>query len=103
LIDDIRTSTGTREKAIMSPSRLAALLLQWTMGEVLALAALLFIPAWTIHYWQGWVFIVVFVVSTNAVGIYVALTDPALLQRRRKAGPTKERAMIRTCGWPSAW
>jgi protein-S-isoprenylcysteine O-methyltransferase Ste14 len=77
----------------MSPSRLAALVLQWTMGEVLALAALLFIPAWTIHYWQGWVFIVVFVVSTNAVGIYVALTDPALLERRRKAGPIKEQRL----------
>jgi len=36
------------------------------------------------------VFIVVFVVGTNAMGIYVALTDPALLERRRKAGPTKE-------------
>lgn len=35
-------------------------------------------------------FIVVFVVGTNAMGIYVALTDPALLERRRKAGPTKE-------------
>lgn len=68
----------------MSPSRLAALVLRWTMGEVLVLAELLFIPAWTIHYWQAWVFIVVFVVSTNAVGIYVALTDPALLKRRRR-------------------
>jgi protein-S-isoprenylcysteine O-methyltransferase Ste14 len=84
------TAPGTREKAIVSPSRLAALVLQWTIAEVLILAALLFIPAWTVHYWQAWVFIVVFVVSTNAIGIYVALTDPALLQRRRKAGPTKE-------------
>ena len=74
----------------MSPSKLAGLVLRWTMGEVLVLAALVFIPAWTIHYWQAWVFIVVFVVSTNAVGIYVALTDPALLKRRQKAGPIKD-------------
>jgi protein-S-isoprenylcysteine O-methyltransferase Ste14 len=68
----------------VSPSKLAGLVLQWTVGEVLVLAALVFIPAWTIHYWQGWVFLVVFVVTTNAVGIYVALTDPALLKRRRR-------------------
>lgn len=74
----------------MSPSKLASLVLLWTMGEVLVLAALAFIPAWTIRYWQAWVFIVVFVVSTNAVGIYVALTDPALVKRRQKAGPMKE-------------
>jgi len=74
----------------MSPSKLAGLVLQWTVGEELVLAALLFIPAWTIHYWQGWVVLVVFVVSTNAAGIYVALTDPALLERRRKVGPRKE-------------
>jgi protein-S-isoprenylcysteine O-methyltransferase Ste14 len=78
------------EKTVVSPSKLAGLVLQWTVGEVFVLAALVFIPAWTIHYWQGWVFLVVFVVSTNAVGIYVALTDPALLERRRKAGPGKE-------------
>lgn len=74
----------------MSPSKLAGLVLRWTMGEVLVLGALVFIPAWTIHYWQAWVFIVVFVVSMNAVGIYVALTDPALAKRRQKAGPIKE-------------
>jgi hypothetical protein len=74
----------------MSPSKLAGMVLRWTMGEVLVLAALVFIPARTIQYWQAWVFIVVFVVSMNAVGIYVARTDPALVKRRQKAGPMKE-------------
>jgi protein-S-isoprenylcysteine O-methyltransferase Ste14 len=74
----------------MSPSTLAGLVLRWTLGQVLVLAALVFMPAWTIHYWQAWVFIVVFVVSMNAVGIYVALTDPALGKRRQKVGPIKE-------------
>jgi protein-S-isoprenylcysteine O-methyltransferase Ste14 len=74
----------------MSPSKLAGLVLRWTMGEVLVLAALVFIPAWTIHYWRAWVFIVVFVISVNAVGVWVALTDPALGKRRQKAGPIKE-------------
>ena len=78
------------QRGIMSSSKLTGLMLRWTMSEVLILAALVFIPAWTIHYWRAWAFIVAFVVSTNAVGIYVALTDPALLERRQKAGPIKE-------------
>ena len=68
----------------------AAWVLWWTLGEVLVLAALLFIAAGTIHYWQAWAFIVVFAVSVGTVGMYVAVNDPALLARRRKAGPTKE-------------
>jgi protein-S-isoprenylcysteine O-methyltransferase Ste14 len=57
---------------------------------VVALAALLFVPAWTLDYWQAWLFIVVFVVSTNAIGIYLARNDPALLERRKRIGPTAE-------------
>ena len=39
-----------RGKAIVSPSKLAGQVLLWTLGEVVILAALLFIPAWTIRY-----------------------------------------------------
>jgi hypothetical protein len=49
----------------MTPEKLAGQLLRWTMGEVIVLAVLLFIPAWTIDCWQAWMFIVVFVVSTK--------------------------------------
>jgi protein-S-isoprenylcysteine O-methyltransferase Ste14 len=56
----------------------------------IALGALLFVPAWTLNYWQAWVFIVVFMISVNVIGIYLSLKDPALLERRMKAGPTKE-------------
>ncbi|PWB84602.1 MAG: hypothetical protein C3F11_00435, partial [Methylocystaceae bacterium] len=35
-------------------------------------------------------FIVVFTVSTNIIGVYLALEDPALLERRIKAGPAAE-------------
>lgn len=57
---------------------------------LIALAALIFLPAGTLAYWQGWAFIVVFSLSTNAIGVYLALTDPALLERRMKAGPAAE-------------
>lgn len=57
---------------------------------LIVLAALIFLPAGTLVYWQGWAFIVVFSLSTNAIGVYLALTDPALLERRMKAGPSAE-------------
>ncbi len=50
----------------------------------------LFVPAGTIDYWQAWVFIAVFAVSTFIPTIYLAITDPAALQRRLRAGPTAE-------------
>ena len=54
---------------------------------------LLFLPAWTLNYWQAWVFIVVFSLATNAIGIYLSLKDPALLERRKKFGPAAEQRM----------
>src|SRR5690242_5172462 len=51
---------------------------------------LLFIPAWTLNYWQAWVFIAVFMISVNIVGLYLSLKDPALLERRKKFGPAAE-------------
>ncbi len=56
----------------------------------IALGILLFIPAWTLNYWQGWVFIVVFMISVNIVGLYLSIKDPALLERRKKFGPGQE-------------
>lgn len=60
------------------------------MLGLLVLGAVVFIPAGTLAYWQGWAFIVVFTVSTNVIGIYLALNDPALLERRMKIGPGAE-------------
>src|SRR5690349_20879070 len=60
---------------------------------VIALGLLLFLPAWTLAYWQAWVFIIVFVISTNIIGIYLSLNDPALLERRMKIGPGEEQSV----------
>ncbi len=61
------------------------------IGAVL-LGILLFLPAGTLNYWQAWVFIVVFMTSTNAIGLYLSLKDPALLERRKKFGPAVEQS-----------
>lgn len=54
------------------------------------LGLLLFVPAGTLAYWPGWAFIVVFTVMTNAIGLYLAIKDPAALERRVKFGATQE-------------
>lgn len=50
----------------------------------------LFVPAWTFHYWQAWLFIGVFMVSTLGPSLYIAVRYPEALQRRLHGGPTAE-------------
>jgi protein-S-isoprenylcysteine O-methyltransferase Ste14 len=50
----------------------------------------LFGPAGTFDYWQAWVFIGVFMLATMVPSVYLAVKNPAALQRRLNAGPTAE-------------
>jgi protein-S-isoprenylcysteine O-methyltransferase Ste14 len=59
---------------------------------VIALGVVLFLPAWTLAYWQAWVFIVVFMVLVTATGVYFSIKDPALMERRKQAGPAAEQS-----------
>ncbi|CQD18105.1 isoprenylcysteine carboxylmethyltransferase family protein [Mycolicibacterium farcinogenes] len=54
----------------------------------------LFWPAGTFHYWQAWVFIAVFMATTMGPSIYLAVRDPAALQRRLNGGPTAETRIV---------
>ena len=60
----------------------------------IVLGLLLFLPAGTLNYWQAWVFIVVFMTSVSAVGLYLSLKDPALLERRKRIGPAAEESPV---------
>jgi protein-S-isoprenylcysteine O-methyltransferase Ste14 len=51
---------------------------------------LVFWPAGTFDYWQGWAFIAVFAASTTIPAIYLAATNPAALKRRMQVGPAAE-------------
>lgn len=51
---------------------------------------LVFWPAGTFDYWQGWAFIAVFAAATTIPSLYLAATDPAALRRRMQAGPAAE-------------
>jgi len=58
---------------------------------LLVMAAFLFLPAWTLNYWQAWAFLVVFGASALAITLYLVKKDPTLLERRVHAGPTAEK------------
>lgn len=57
-------------------------------------AVALFWPAGTFHYWQAWVFVAVFMATTMVPSIYLAVRDPAALQRRLHGGPTAETRLV---------
>jgi protein-S-isoprenylcysteine O-methyltransferase Ste14 len=58
---------------------------------LIVLMAAVFLPVWTLNYWQGWVCLLAFFVPATAITVYVAKYDPALLERRLKAGPGAEK------------
>jgi protein-S-isoprenylcysteine O-methyltransferase Ste14 len=58
---------------------------------IVALAAMIFLPAWTIHYWQAWVFLAVFSISVLAITLYLMQKDPRLLEKRVNAGSAAEK------------
>jgi protein-S-isoprenylcysteine O-methyltransferase Ste14 len=58
---------------------------------VVALIALTFLPAGSLGYRQGWVFLLNFVAGAAGLTLYLLKYDPALLERRLNAGPAAER------------
>lgn len=57
---------------------------------LVVMSAIIFLPAWTLDYWQAWVFLATFFVSVLAITIYLMKNDPKLLERRTNAGPGAE-------------
>jgi protein-S-isoprenylcysteine O-methyltransferase Ste14 len=61
-----------------------------TVSGTLVFLAVIFIPAGTIDYWQGWAFAGTLLVSSLLVTVYMALNDRELLESRLRMGPTAE-------------
>ena len=55
------------------------------------MAALLFVPAWTLNYGRAWAFLMVFGAAVLAITLYLMKEDPKLLERRVYAGPSAEK------------
>jgi len=60
----------------------------------LAMAALLFVPPWTLDYWQAWTFLGVYFAASAAITLYLMKRDPQLLARRMSGGPTAEKLPV---------
>jgi hypothetical protein len=63
-------------------------------GGTIVLALLLFLLAGTSDFWQAWVLIPVLTVATTVYGIYFSIKDPALIERRKQAGPAAEQSTL---------
>src|SRR6516225_9885096 len=61
-----------------------------TLVGLICFFAIIFIPAWTLAYWRGWVFFLTISTSTTVATIYIALHDKKLLESRLHGGPTAE-------------
>jgi protein-S-isoprenylcysteine O-methyltransferase Ste14 len=64
--------------------------LRASLFGALLIAALLFLPAGTLNYWEAWLFLSVFVGASSLITVYLAVKDPVLLERRMKVGPKAE-------------
>jgi len=58
---------------------------------LLVMAALIFIPARTLAYWQAWIFLGVYFAASLAITVYLMIKDPELLARRMSGGPAAEK------------
>jgi protein-S-isoprenylcysteine O-methyltransferase Ste14 len=58
------------------------------LGVVMAL--FLFVPAGSVRFWQGWVYLTLFIGLSAIITYDLMRHDPALLERRMKGGPIAE-------------
>src|SRR5262245_64927145 len=73
------TMNEVTRRARVGLSRFAAVLLVFTL-----------LPAWSLRYWQAWVYVALFMGTSAAVTWYLQRHDPALLKRRLSVGPGAE-------------
>jgi protein-S-isoprenylcysteine O-methyltransferase Ste14 len=58
---------------------------------LVVMAALVFVPAGTLDYWQAWTFLAVYFVASLVISLYLMKKDPALMERRMRGGPFAEK------------
>lgn len=58
---------------------------------IVVLGILIFLPAWSVDYWQAWIYLFVFGASVTLITLYLWNNDRALLERRVNVGPAAEK------------
>ncbi|MGH7203496.1 MAG: methyltransferase family protein [Candidatus Levyibacteriota bacterium] len=58
---------------------------------IIALGLFLFLPAWTVFFWQAWVYWFSFSIAIVLITLYFIKHDPKLIERRLNVGPGAEK------------
>jgi len=74
-------------------SLISKLVMRFLIGAPL-LAAILFLPAGTLRYWQGWVFLAMWIVPALAIFSYFYKHDPVFLESRMRRKETVREQQI---------
>jgi protein-S-isoprenylcysteine O-methyltransferase Ste14 len=77
-------------RGIWSMRSLTARALAGFVKLLVILSLSLFLPAWSLKYWEAWVFLIVFFIPVLLITVYFLRKDPDLIERRLKAGPSAE-------------
>jgi len=56
----------------------------------LIFALLLFLPAWSLRFWEAWLYWLLFSASALILTLYFLKHDPQLIERRLEAGPSRD-------------
>jgi protein-S-isoprenylcysteine O-methyltransferase Ste14 len=64
---------------------------QGLLRMALFLAVLVFLPAWTVSYLQGWICVALFMACASGITFHLIQHDPKLLERRMSAGAGAEK------------
>src|SRR2546428_9807249 len=86
----------------MSTSRsLTARLILRSLIAVIFVAALLFLPAGSFRYWQGWVFMAILFLPMPVTSVYFLKRDPQLVERRLRTEEkiSEQKTIIRWAQW----
>jgi len=75
----------------MEPQELRKKALSGVVKFQIILAILIMLPAWSLHFWQAWLYWCVFLCCTLFMTLYFLKHDPHLVASRLSAGPTAER------------
>jgi protein-S-isoprenylcysteine O-methyltransferase Ste14 len=68
--------------SMSTPRSLKTRLILRSLISVIFVAALLFIPAGSLRYWQGWVFMAILFLPMPLTSVYFMKRDPQLVERR---------------------
>ncbi len=87
---------------IQKPNNMATrLILTKVIPAIVAMLIVIFLPAGTFNYWEGWAYLLSLMVPMAFIFAYLIKNDPGLLERRMKFREReKEQSLIVTLSYP---